>query len=354
VAQEPPGRPPRQSLKDELTHTTDDTAVAGHAPAHAAHGRWKTALRVAIPILVFTTALGVLWRELRGIALADVLRELGEISAPGLALAIALTALSYYTLTCYDTVGLRYIGRALPIRKTGLVSYVAYAISNNVGLAGMGGAPLRYRYFLGLGIHGGDVMRIVAFGYLTFWVGFLFLAGVLFSLEPLPVPEIVDLPWADTRPIGVLFIVALAAYLAWSSRRTRALRIGRWTLRAPGRRMAAVQIALGAADWLLAGGALYALLPAEADAGLVRFLVVYLFAQTAGLVSTVPGGLGVFETLMALFLSTESTAPAFLSALLLYRVIYYLVPLAIAVAALALIHVGEHRAKRRLRRAERR
>lgn len=329
-----------------MTHTTEDSPTSSHAPPHAPTGSWRTAARIAIPIVVFSTAAGVLWQELRSISLADVWRELGEFSAHGLLLSVALTALSYYTLTGYDTVGLRYIGRALPFRKTGLVSYVAYAISNNVGLAGMGGAPLRYRYFLGLGIRGGDVMRVVAFGYITFWVGFLFLAGVLFSLEPLPVPDIVDLPWADTRPIGALFIVALVAYFAWGYRQTRGLRIGRWTLRAPGRRMATAQIALGAADWLLAGGALYVLLPPEADPGLVGFLVVYLFAQTAGLVSTVPGGLGVFETLMALFLANETSAPALLSALLVYRVIYYLIPLMTAVAALVLIHVNEHRAKR--------
>lgn len=293
----------------------------------------------------------VLWHELRGIAVADVWRELGETSALGLLMAFVWTALSYYTLTGYDTVGLRYIGRPQPFRSTGLVSYAAYAISNNAGLAGMGGAPLRYRYFLGLGISPGDVMRIVAFGYLTFWAGFLLLAGVLFSLEPLPVPDIVGLPWADTRPIGLLFIVALGVYLAWGLRRERSLRIGRWTLRAPGPRMAVVQLALGAADWLLAGAALYALLPPEADPGLIRFLVVYLFAQTAGLVSTVPGGLGVFETLTALFLSTDTSAPALLSALLIYRVIYYLIPLIAAVAALVLIHVNEHRTTRQLRRA---
>lgn len=334
-----------------MTQTTQDTAAATDWQKPAPSGARRKAVRLAIPVFVFVTAVGVLWQELRGIAIADVIRELEDLSPLGLVLALGMTALSYWTLTGYDSVGLRYIGRPLPYRQTGAVSYVAYAVSNNVGLAGMGGAPLRYRYFLGLGISGGDVMRVVAFGYLTFWLGFLLLAGVLFSLEPLPVPDIVDLPWADTRPMGLLFIAALGAYLAWSAVGTRTMRIGRWSMRAPGGRMSVAQLALGAADWLLAGAALYALLPAEADPGLIQFLVVYLFAQTAGLVSTVPGGLGVFETLTALFLSTESTAPALFSALLLYRLIYYLIPLMIAVVALVMIHIDEHRAHRADRRS---
>jgi uncharacterized membrane protein YbhN (UPF0104 family) len=336
-----------------LAQSTQDSLVTRVRQDHAWRARWKTAVRVTIPAAVFVVALAVLWRELQTIRPADVLAELGKLSWLASLIALILTALSYWTLTGYDAAGLRYIGRPLPYRRTALVSFIAYAFSNSVGLAGMGGAPLRYRYFLGLGISAGDVMRVVTFGYVTFWVGFLALAGLLFSAEPLPVPEIIELPMTDTRPIGALFIVALTVYLAWGVRRGRTLTFGGWVLPAPGPRMAGMQLVLGALDWLLAGAALYVLLPGEARTGLLEFLVVYLFAQTAGLVSQVPGGLGVFETLITLFLADEASAPALLGALLTYRALYYLMPLMAAVLILGVLQVREHRLAWRSRASRR-
>jgi phosphatidylglycerol lysyltransferase len=60
------------------------------------------------------------------------------------------------------------------------------------------------------------------------------------------------------------------------------------------------------------------------------FLGAFLAAQLIALVSHVPGGLGVFESVMILLLQPWIDADAFLPALATYRVVYYLTPLLIA------------------------
>ena len=137
--------------------------------------------------------------------------------------------------------------------------------------------------------------------------------------------------------------LGLAGYLAWGLRQGRTLRIGGWTLPSPGAPMAAAQILLGAADWLLAGAALYVLLPGAVGSSFSWFLAVFLLAQTAALVSTVPGGLGVLETVIILFFAGDSHGPAVVGALLAYRVIYYLVPLFLALLLLAVFHFVQRR-----------
>jgi uncharacterized membrane protein YbhN (UPF0104 family) len=308
-----------------------------------AWAEWKHRLRLAIPPVMFVVAAVVLFRQLRDIGAGAVLHELMGLSAQTLALAVLTTALSYFSLTLYDTAGLRYIGTPRGYRLTATVSFIAFTFSNNLGMAGMGGAPLRYRYFRSLGIPGADVLRIVAFGYVTFWLGFLALGGVLLSVLPLEVPPDFSLLAGSTRPLGLALLLGLAGYLAWGLRQGRTLRIGGWTLPSPGAPIAAVQILLGAADWLLVGAALYVLLPGTVASSFPWFLAVFLFAQTAALVSTVPGGLGVLETVIILFLAGDGHGPEVVGALLAYRVIYYLVPLFLAILLLAVFHFVQRR-----------
>jgi uncharacterized membrane protein YbhN (UPF0104 family) len=304
---------------------------------------WKHRVRVAIPPVMFVVAVAVLYRQLRDIGAAAVADELLELPGRTWMLAVATTALSYFSLALYDTAGLRYIGKPRPFRSTAAVSFIAFTFSNNLGMAGMGGAPLRYRYFRSLGIPGGDVLRIVAFGSITFWVGFFALGGVLLTAMPLEVPPDFRLLAGSTRPLGIALLLCLVGYLAWGLREGRTIRIGGWSLPSPGARMAVAQILLGAADWLLAGAALYALLPDVVTPSFSWFLAVFLLAQTAALVSTVPGGWGVLETLIILFLAGDGHTPEVVSALLAYRLIYYLAPLFLAVLLLAAFQIVQRR-----------
>src|SRR6185503_10423016 len=73
------------------------------------------------------------------------------------------------------------------------------------------------------------------------------------------------------------------------------------------------------------------------------FLTAFLAAQLLGLVSHVPGGVGVFEGLMVLLLKPFLSSGTLLPALIVYRAVYYLLPLTVALAVLIADEVHQRR-----------
>jgi lysylphosphatidylglycerol synthetase-like protein (DUF2156 family) len=224
----------------------------------------------------------------------------------------------------------------LAYRRIAFASFIGYAFSNSVGHSLVTGGSLRYRLYSGWGLSALEVASVVAFCDLTLWLGFFALAGAAFLVEPLAVPAGLHLPLATARPIGVVFLLAVAACFAWLARARRPLHFRGWELPVPPPALGAAGLALAAVDWAVAAGVLYALLPPGARIGYAGFVTVFLLAQTLGLVSQVPAGLGVFEGVMVLLLGPAIPAPQLLGSLLAFRALYYLLPLLVAAVLLGL------------------
>ena len=189
----------------------------------------------------------------------------------------------------------------------------------------------------------GEIATVVAFTGVTFWFGVLFLGGVVFVWEPLPLPPALRLPFFHSlHPLGVIFLILVAGYLLFSAIRTTPLKIKDWEVPLPPVRLAVAQVVLSSLDWALAAGVLYVLLPTTDNLSYPLFLGIYILAQMAGVSSQIPGGLGVFETIIVLLLSPQLPAPAILGSLVVYRGVYYLLPLGIATVLLA-IHELSHK-----------
>ena len=111
---------------------------------------------------------------------------------------------------------------------------------------------------------------------------------------------------------------------------------------------AAVLIALSAVDWLLTASVLFVLLPPALSFSYPAFVGVYLVAQTIAMLSHVPGGAGVFEATLLSVLAPAVDAQvraALVASLLLYRLVYYLVPLGAAVLVAAAIEARRSRSR---------
>ncbi len=294
-------------------------------------------------LLLFSVALWVLDHELKAYHFHDIVGYLEAIPAHRLLLGLLLTVLSYMIMTGYDTLAIRYIQRHLAYSKIALASFIAYAFSNNIGFGLFAGGSIRYRLYSAWGFSVLEITKVVAFCTLTLWLGFLTLAGVVFLVEPLVLPEALHLPFTSAHPLGVIFLAVVVAYLLWGVLRQRPLRIRGWEFSLPSTRLFLVQISLAVLDWGLAGSVLYVLLPASSNLSYPGFLGIYLLAQVAGLISQVPGGLGVFETVIILLLSPTMTASEILGSLLAYRGIYYILPLLVAAALLATQEVLQRR-----------
>ena len=302
------------------------------APASRSRiARWIGPLAV---LAIVAIALEVLRGALQHYRYRDLANALHEIPNDQIWLAALLTAVAYAILPAYDALALVYAGRRVPLRRVAFGSFIAYGLSQTLGFAALTGNAVRYRFWSSWGLSTSEIARAVAFAGTTFVFGVVAIAGVVLVVEPVSTVALLHVPLFAARIVGVVCVAVVAGYLAWSALRHEPVRIGRVEIPVPRFSTAVRQLLIAIADWSVAGAVLYALLPATTRPNLLPFLGVFLLAQFVGLVSHVPGGLGVFEALMVTLLAPTLGARDVVGALLAYRLIYYLSPFVLAVLML--------------------
>ena len=251
-----------------------------------------------------------------------------------LLLAVLLGLASYGCLIGFDAIGLHRSGvRVAPLR-IGITAFLAHAVGQSVGFAALTGGAVRLRGYRSAGLDLAQIGQVVLMSTLGFVFGAWLLLAAAFVLEPGAAALALPLSAFSIRCIGSLALLAFLATLVLVGRAGRTFAIRGHALWLPGRRTMLGVTALSVVELVLAGAALYVLLPDSTPAGLPGFIGLYLVAVVAGLVSTVPAGLGVFE--WSLLKLLPQTAPAaVLAAALVYRVTYYVLPL-LAATVLAL------------------
>ena len=282
--------------------------------------------------LVFAGSLWVIARELRGFQYAEVWAYLTDLPASNVFLALGLTALTFVVLAGYDTLALRYVGAGLSTRRVAFSAFIGYAVSQAIGNPILTGGSVRYRLYSIWGLTPADVAKAILFAGISFWLGFFALGGGVFSFAPIGLAETFELP-VPPAVLGGLCFLPVGAYVGLAVFREKPFTLWGWTLEAPPLWMLPVQVGLAMGDLLLAASVVYVLLPPAIGVSLLHLVAVYLTALLAGLVSHVPGGLGVFEGIMLLLLTPEIPPPTVLGALLAYRGIFHLLPLTLAMVA---------------------
>ncbi|WP_445288700.1 lysylphosphatidylglycerol synthase domain-containing protein [Variovorax atrisoli] len=301
---------------------------------------WPWARRVAvwgffalIAWLIVRQALVVEWE--------DVFDAIRALPAASLLAAGALAAGSFALYSTYDL-----LGRHLTRHKLGTptvmgVTFISYAFNLNLGSL-VGGVAFRYRLYSRLGLSNDTITRVLGFSMLTNWLGYLVVAGAAFCFWPMALPPEWKIGSEGLRILGAALLAVALAYVAVCIfARGRVLRVRGHGLKVPGLAMAALQLAMSCANWSLIGGVIWFLL--QGQVAYVQVLAVLLVAAVAGVVTHVPAGLGVLEAVFVALLSHEVPQAQLLGALLAYRGLYYLLPL--AVAALAYL-LTEARARR--------
>jgi hypothetical protein len=308
---------------------------------------WKSAGQLAAAALVALVFAGSLWviaRELQGFAYAEVWAYLSDLPVVYVLLALGLTALTFVVLAGYDALALRYVNVDLSTRRIAFSAFVGYAVSQAIGNPILTGGSVRYRLYSLWGLSPREMAKAILFAGASFWLGFFTLGGAVFSVAPIGLADAFDLSVSPVL-LGVLCLLPVAAYVGVVVVRDNPVRRWGWTLRVPPLWMLPVQVGLAMGDLLLASSVVFVLLPPEVGISLPYLVAVYLTALLAGLVSHVPGGLGVFESVTLLLLSPDIDPPIVLGALLAYRGIFHLLPLTIALVAFGAFEVrrGMHR-----------
>ena len=292
-----------------------------------------------ISVCLFVLAILLIHHELRGYRYHDIVYQIRQIGYGDVLRAVGLTFLNYLVLTANDALALRYARHPLPYRQLAFASFIGYAFSNSATV--VGGSAARYRIYSALGVSASEIAEVVVYCGLTVWLGFFLVAGVSFVLDPqyVHLPQKLHVPVQSVAIVGVGCLVAVGVYMLAVVLRRRPIAIRGWQLRIPSPALSAGQMAVTSVDWLLAAAVLYVLLPDPMQATYPKFIGIFMLGQGAGMVSHVPGGLGVFETVLLFSLSGGGDAAALTAALLLYRLIYYILPLLLGSLMLAIHEV---------------
>ena len=287
-----------------------------------------------LSITIIALAGVALFRHLRDIEVREVIDALRDIDPVDIALAALCVAGGYFTLTFYDLFALRTIGRPdVPYRVAALAGFTSYSVGHNVGASVLTGGAVRYRIYSAWGLDAIAVAKICFVAGLTFWLGNATVLGLGISYAPSAASAINQLPAWFNRGAAILTLVILAIYIGWVWRRPRTVGRSGWQVTLPDGPLTLLQIGIGIIDLSFCALAMYMLVPDEPNIGFVTLAVIFVSATLLGFASHAPGGIGVFDAAMLVAL-WQYDKEELLAGLLLFRLLYYLIPFALSLAIL--------------------
>ena len=302
---------------------------------------------VALSLTIIAVAGWVLYHKLHDINVGKVLTAMATVEYRDVGIAALFVAAGYFTLTFYDLFALRTIGRHdVPYRVAALAGFTSYSVGHNVGASVFTGGAVRYRIYSGWGLDAVEVAKICFIAGLTFWLGNVTVLGIGFVLHPEAAAAIDQLPEWFNRALGITALMVLVAYVMWVWRTPRVIGRDNWQVRLPGGPLTLLQIVIGIVDLVCCAMAMYVLVPNQPPLDFVTVAVVFVTATLLGFASHSPGGLGVFDAAMLVAL-WQYDKEELLAGLLIFRLLYYLTPFALALAVLGIRELSLSLARKR-------
>ncbi len=305
-------------------------------------------LGMALSIAIVLVAIFVLYRILHDIDPGELVDALEATDWRTLGVAGFFVAAGYLTLTFYDLFALRTIGRSeLPYRIAALGSFTSYAVGHNVGASVFSGGAVRYRIYSAWGLSIVEVTKICFVAGLTFWLGNAAMLGLGVLYVPQAAHDFDQLPLWLNRVVALVILGLLAAYVAWVWIKPRVIGRDGWQVSLPGGPFTLLQILIGILDLSCCALAMYWLVPDEPHLGCVTVAVIFVAATLLGFASHAPGGLGVFDATMMVAL-WQFDKEDLLAGLLLFRLLYYIIPFVLSLSILGTRELLLSRAMRRI------
>lgn len=308
-----------------------------------------TRIGFVLSLAIFIVAVIVLYHILRDISPRALFAALKATDPRTLAIAGCLVAGGYATLTLYDLFALRTIGRFdVPYRIAALGSFTSYSVGHNIGASVFSGGAVRYHIYSSSGLSVVEVTKICFVAGLTFWLGNITVLGLGILYTPAAAHAIDQMPLWANRGLAIVLLALLAAYVSWVWTKPRVIGREDWQLVLPGGPLTLVQIAIGMIDLSFCAAAMYMLMPSEPSVGFATVAVIFVAATLLGFASHAPGGLGVFDATMLVALS-EFNKEQLLAGLLLFRLLYYIIPFVLSLIVLGIREARLNAARRATR-----
>jgi glycosyltransferase 2 family protein len=310
------------------SRSSKDRLVGRRQPSDQRSRRWMSLVAVAVVALVAF----LLYRALSRYSLEDIVASVSAIPLSRLMKAGGFAAASYLCLTGFDWLALHYVGKPLAYPKAALASFTSLSLGHNIGLAALSSGALRYRFYSRWGLGVGDVAKLILFCALTVAIGLTILGGAALLMRAETAEQMTGLRREVILGLGAACLLLAAGYLLLAAFARLPLRIRSWSLELPPLRLALAQTVIGPLNFAFVAACLHQVLAAAADIDYPSVASVYVIANTTAIVSHVPGGLGVIESVVIFLLPKANL----IGALIAFRFVYFLVPLALGSTLLAL------------------
>jgi uncharacterized membrane protein YbhN (UPF0104 family) len=299
----------------------------------------------AASLAVASGAIYALTHAIKKLDFSHVL-DIAESTDPhAILLALALIAMSYASVTLYDLFALRTLGHdEVPYRVAALAGVTSYPIAHGIGAVALISPIIRYRIYAPYKLGVADIAGIAVLTGVTFWLGNLTALGLSLMLDPDAFSWVEYWPPELNRLVAGALLAGVLAFVIWSWPGRRS---SRWPVRLPSGSLVLLQIAIGLFDLGAAALAMYVLMPAALDIELSRLTAVFIAATLLGFASHAPAGIGLFDATILLGLGGDDKEPL-LAALLIFRVLYHLLPFVLALALFGGVELWRARAERSL------
>ncbi|MCH7424577.1 bifunctional lysylphosphatidylglycerol flippase/synthetase MprF, partial [Shewanella sp. MM_2022_3] len=284
-------------------------------------------------LIIFTVSLFLLYNLEQDYQLNDIFLEIKQFAPSKILLAVLLTLVSYLLLTLYDYLAIRKLKSPLSYQQIAPVSFLAFTFSNTIGFSLLTGTSIRYKFYSELGLSGNNITQVVLACSVTFFLGLFFICGL--ALISFPAEQLSDLPlptwfFSLNRVIGILMLLGVISYFVFSLIWKRSIHFRGFELAPPIFSLSLKQFLVSSIDWIVVGTLFYSLLPEVDGLSYLQVLSIFFVANAIGVLAHVPGGIGVFETVVTVTLSQYLPAEQILSSVIIYRLMYYIVPFVLA------------------------
>lgn len=287
----------------------------------------------------------LLYKEVSSLSVSDVVDSLAAIPLHRWALAVLSMLVAYGALAEYDRIALIHMGRKISLMFVMVASFTTYALSHNIGASLLSGTVIRFRAYGSRGLSAGEIGVLVGITTFTFIFGALVLGGIATLTHPEILERLLDVPKWVSIAAGLVMLGLVGFYVIGSLLHLPPLVIGGFHLYYPRPPVVLRQLIIGPLELIGAGAIIYFCLPDAGNPGFVTVLAVFIASFSVALVSHAPAGLGVLEYVFLKGLPDMDKAGV-LAALIVFRLLYLVLPLALALIVVLFFERSEMKRRR--------
>jgi uncharacterized membrane protein YbhN (UPF0104 family) len=296
--------------------------------------RLKGPASILLSLAVIALAGYGLHHALRHVRPQEVFAALRDLSAHKIWLALLFCGGSFLAIGSQEYFALKTAGHPLRYPKALFGGFLAQSIGHQTGFSVAVGGGLRYRYYSAFGVNWRQVAKTQASFTGTITLALCFQLAVAMLFHPALFDHAIHLPHVLIQVIGASLGVFACAVLALTARK-KPIRLFGESWGVPPTGFVVAQVICSVLDLACLAASAWVLLPGDLGADYPTLLGIAVASLLLGIISSVPGGLGIFESSVLTLLAPNpwQTAATF-GALLAFRAIYYLLPLLLGLIAL--------------------